>query len=299
MSDLPAPEPVALLVSDVHLSEARPSCRAEPDWLGVMAGYLGQLKALQRLFGNVPILCGGDLFHVPQPSPRLINFALDHLPPLIAVPGQHDLLNHVYDDLDATAYGVLVKCGLVIDLKPGKPHAIEGAVLHGFPWGFDPEPAPRERPCLGIRVAVCHRYVFDEQSGHPGADPAKHVGRTQMLLGGYDCALFGDNHKAVRGGVVFNPGTFLRRRQDDVPHRPRVGVLLSDGTVKAKYLDCSADRFVAAKEKATPQADVAVARELEGLAAECVDFAEMVRRDAESPGVGEGARGLMKESVSA
>lgn len=299
--------PLAVLVSDVHLSPKAPTVRSgEKSWFSAQARPLTQLKSLARTY-EVPVVCGGDLFHVPEPPPSLINFALDHLPTMYAVPGQHDLRNHVYADMDATAYGVMKRVGIVIDLEPGKPTAIEGAHLHGFPWGFPLEPAPRELPFLGIHVAVAHRYVWTPSTRHSDADPSKLLERTLAELVGFRSALFGDNHKTVKYDSetisLFNPGSFMRRRTDDAGHRPCVGILMSDGSIKRKFLDTSEDVFVETVrvEKKATESDGSAAEfvsELKGLEVKGTDYRESVVRAAERPEVSSGAADLMRRAVT-
>lgn len=301
MSDVRSLEPIAVLLGDVHLSEKCPAARSsEKDWFAVMAGYLDQVKQVKAMLGQVPVVCSGDLFHAHDPGPRLINFALDHLFTMYAVPGQHDLRNHVLADMDCTAYGVMKRVGVVIDVEPGVPQFIEGAALHGFPWGVPITPAG-PRPFDGINVAVCHRYVWTEEACHPEAQPDRHLKATLKLLGGYDAALFGDNHKTIHrhidGRTVFNPGTFFRRNIDDEPHRPCLGILMSDGTVRKKYLDCSADVLVRAERRSAGGGPTGFAEGLLGLEARTADYRRAVALTADSPEVSSGAREVMLKSV--
>ena len=304
MPNVRSAEPIAVLLGDVHLSDKCPSARSsEKDWFGVMAGYLDQVKQLVAMLGGVPVVCSGDLFHVYDPPPRLINFALDHLFTMYAVPGQHDMRNHVRSDMDCTAYGTMKRVGIVVDLEEGKPQPIEGCVLHGFPWGSEITPAPKERPFLGFHMAVCHCYVWTAESCHPEAPPDKHLAYTLKLLDGYDCALFGDNHKTIHHTsdsiTLFNPGTFLRRRVDDIDHRPCVGILLSNGTVKKRYLDCSSDVIVRIEKKAEFDGGVVgFAEELKGVQSRTIDYREAVVLASDHPEVSSGARSLMLDSIS-
>src|SRR5688500_1062308 len=91
-------EPIAILCADLHLTMKQPACRDDDDWMKTQAGYLSQLKMLQKseTMGPVlPILCAGDIFDKWNAPPELIHFALEHLPDgMICVPGQHDLPNH-------------------------------------------------------------------------------------------------------------------------------------------------------------------------------------------------------------
>lgn len=256
--------PIAVLVADLHLSLRPPAARsAEPDWLATQAGYLKQLRQIADLSERkasgqltLPVICAGDLFDKPNPSPELINFAIKHLPAMHAVPGQHDLNYHRYEDLKKTAYWTLVEAGKVVDLKPGKPVEVNSGGtalrLHGFPWGISVYP-PKDPHDLLLEVAVIHSYIWTMGTGYPGA-PGGHRARNWLkCVYNFDVAVFGDNHKSfsyspppgsVYKTLVWNCGGFIRRRTDEKNHRPSVGLLYADGSVKRTYLDTGRDRFI-------------------------------------------------------
>jgi len=71
-------------------------------------------------------------------------------------------------------------------------------------------------------------------------------------LRSYDVAVYGDNHRgflAEDASVrVFNCGTLMRRKADEIDYKPQVGLLLDDGSVVPHYLDTSEDRYIAEAE---------------------------------------------------
>lgn len=257
------PKPVAILCADLHLSLTPPACRAEtPEkWLDVQAHYLKQLRDLRESLGHVEVFCSGDIFDRWNPSPELINFALEHLPgAMLAVPGQHDLMHHRYDLINKSGYGVLKRANKIYDMT-ASPWSLGdgGTFVYGFGWN-----QPIALPRVGmLKVALIHRFVWVEGKGYPGAPKENNLPEMKGQLKGYDVAAFGDNHKgflanthpelnlnAPRGKsnfgprcVVFNCGTFIRRKADEINYKPHVGILYSDGIVKPHYLDTSIDRF--------------------------------------------------------
>ena len=115
---------IALLVGDIHLSAKAPLCRAkEPDWFEAMARPLMELVDLQKQIGKEsdgipPILCAGDVFDRWNSPPELINFALEYLPPqMYSIPGQHDLPNHNYNEIDRSAYWTLVAANKITNVE--------------------------------------------------------------------------------------------------------------------------------------------------------------------------------------
>jgi hypothetical protein len=191
------PTPIAIVISDLHLSLLRPACRADKDWLLIQADYLRQVRDTARDLGRLPVLCCGDVFDRWNPPPELINFALGHLPSgMLCVPGQHDLPNHRIEDMHRSGYGVLVRAGKIRDISGGKLHETENLVIRGFGWEEPVQPC-RHIPKNKLHVVVLHRYLFvDEKTCYPGApESGKLSGKLKEILGTYDAVFSGDNHK--------------------------------------------------------------------------------------------------------
>lgn len=270
---------VAICCSDIHLSHVPPKLRrTEPNWYAAMARPLGQIRELAG-FHQCPIIVAGDVFddgwRTHKCPPELINFAIKHLPPCYAIPGQHDLPNHRYEDMERSGYWTLVQAGVIKDLHPGVPVAVGPLVLHGFPWGFP----VRKRDVTGdlaLHVAVVHSYIWDcDEHAHPGAALDNHLSVAEFE--GYDTVIVGDNHKGFVNGRVMNCGTSMIRKADEVGYRPAVGLLHSDGSVSPHYLDMSQDRYdVSSEVDQTPRSIEGVKKfvdELSGLGGqELYDF---------------------------
>jgi hypothetical protein len=294
---------IAVAAGDLHLSDSPPLFRsAEPDWFGAMERQLGELKRLAQSFGGVPLLVPGDVFHRWNPSPKLINFAMRHLPFCYAVPGQHDLRHHSYADVKDTAYWTLVQAGKLFDLKPGVPQPVEGMLLWGFPWGSPPAPRPPHAILEGLHVAVCHRYVWTESCSHPGADPAARLGAVRASLKGYDAAVFGDNHLGFvshRPGecTVVNCGGFMRRNSDQRGYRPSAWLLHSDGSARRHFYDVSEDVCLEAGPSPEAPALEEFLCELGSLGGATADFREAVYRACKNGAVSEGAMGYVRKAL--
>lgn len=195
MPDLQNKDVVAILCSDIHLSIKPPVCRSiDVDWFDTMAYYLTQLNNLAEEHA-APVICAGDIFDKWNAPAELINFALAYLPDeMYAVPGQHDLPAHNYDEMNRSAYGTLVEAGKIINLEPGKPQYDGDLALHGFPWGTPITPL-REKDEDFIHLAVIHQYAHKGKStSYPGAPADCHVKHLLKQLDGFDAAVFGDNH---------------------------------------------------------------------------------------------------------
>lgn len=289
------PRLVAVCVADLHLSSKPPAARSvEADWLRVQASYLDQLRRLavsptgeQR----VPVIIPGDFFDKATAGPEVINLALAHLPHCHGVWGNHDLPNHDPKQLRRSAFWTLVKAGKVTMLSPDAPVEVQGGGtvlrLHGFPFGSTVTPL-REPHDLALEVAVVHAYIWTKATGYAGAPSDQHRNRWLNRLTGYDAAFFGDNHKSFTftpkkgaGPTLCNLGGFMRRKIDEMDHRPSAGLLYSDGSVKRHYFDVSQDQFINGDKlrKVTSGDSFSVFLEsLAELGDAAIDFAERVRR---------------------
>jgi hypothetical protein len=245
---------IAILVADIHLSHTPPISRsAEPNWYGAM---LRQLNELKRLTFNLkaPIVCAGDIFDKWNPPVELVNFAIEHLPSMYAVPGQHDLPNHRYDLMHKSAYWTLVQAGVLTDI-PAETRTFEpiegGLWIYGFPWGYEIEPVKKVDDV--IYLAVAHKYVWkDSKTSYVGAPKENRVEKLANQLAGFDCSVFGDNHIGFSCEIetptgnhhLLNCGTFFRRKIDEIDYKPHVGLLHEDGSISLHFMDVTQDKFV-------------------------------------------------------
>lgn len=249
------PDVRCILASDIHLQARAPVARGgEEDWFAAMARPLAELAALKSRYG-CPVVYAGDIFDKWNAPPEVINFAIANLPHGYAVPGQHDLPNHNYGEIERSAYWTLVQAGVLTNLEPGKRTLVGNVDVTGFPWGFPPVPAVTVRglPVGTPRLAVVHAFIYNTTANaYVGAPPTARASVARAALHGYDAAAYGDNHKGFidhgKGLTICNCGGFMRRKVDERDMRPGVGLLLGDGTVRRHYLDTSADAFNEATE---------------------------------------------------
>lgn len=236
--------PVALLVSDIHLSHTPPVARAaEPDWYEAMRRQLAEISAVAAHL-NVPILCAGDIFHVWDSPAQLINFAINHMPKMIAIPGQHDLPNHNYNLMHKSAYYTLVAAGVLVDITYRRGMWCDDNIsVTAFPWGMEVRPLSFEDyESHKVNIALAHSYVWsNKHNKHPRATDNTGLKRTLETCGGFDIAVFGDNHNGFiehnKKPILVNCGGVMRRRVDEIDREPFMTVVYSDRTVEAQYYE--------------------------------------------------------------
>lgn len=298
-------KPIAVLCADLHLSLLPPPARAEePNWFAAMARPLHELGRLARQ-EDVPILCAGDVFHRWDAPPELINFALAHLPPMYAIPGQHDLPYHNHEDLDKSAFGTLVRAGKITLLSPDRPTLLPGGFAWGFGWNTPITPLAQDTPFSGVAIAVVHAYCWQHKASYQGADEGAHVRAFRDRLFGYDAAVFGDNHKGFLkefpGLTLFNCGGFMRRRTDEAGSSPMVGLLYDNGRVRPYPLDTSHDKFSQATPTVQQEHEAAeieaFVRRLGETQPESFDFAAAVVHFIEAHEVAPGVKQILLEAI--
>jgi len=261
-----------------------------------MAGYLDQLETIAASHVGAPIICAGDIFddgwRPYRCPPELINFAIEHFPLMYAVPGQHDLPNHRYDDLQRSAYYTLCEAGTINNLEPGvsteiygpgqrrqAPPSMRNITATGFPWGFDITPAEERFSKHQVNLAVIHKYIWRPGHCYSGAPSEAAFGCFDTQLRGYNAAVIGDNHSPWLWNhrspcYTLNCGTFIRRKADEIKYRPGVGLLNADGSIVRYPLDTSGDRWAdPVTQAATEAIDLTdFVRELGAMADQGVSF---------------------------
>jgi len=253
-------EVIAILLADIHLSLKAPLWRsAEPDWLEAQYRPLAEVRELQEKY-KCPVICAGDIFDRNKKiadgwdaPAELINYAINYLPEMYAIPGQHDLPNHQYDDIHRSAYQTLVEVGKIKDLKPSGVTTVgEHLVLSAFPPGYEIKSmsgCKDDRDEGDVWIAIVHQYRCIDGKDYPTAPEKAYLNRRENNLCGYDVIVYGDNHKGFLtkvnlGATVFNCGTLMRRKSDEIDYKPQVGLLLKSGEVASHYLDISKDKHL-------------------------------------------------------
>lgn len=292
--------PIAVLCSDLHFSHKPPVARsAEPDWYAAMERQWEQVRAAAEKH-RTPIVVAGDIFDNWRSPPELTNFVIRLFRGLevYTIPGQHDLPNHVYEDMHRSSYGTLVEAGVIVNVD--KPDFRAGDNLRIYPaaWGFDIWKC-KEHQSSEVCLLAAHRYVWlNDRTSYPGAPQEANLVVLKKQLAGYDAAVFGDNHKgflAQSGNCsVLNCGGFMPRKSDERNYDPRFGVLMDDGVIYQEFFDTSEDKWIDPEQEAElidRHFDLSeLAEEFEGLGADALDFEEALARVMDKEHTGSSVR---------
>ncbi len=222
-------KPTAIIFSDVHLRDTQPVCRKDDFW-ETQKKKLDWLRSFHRHIDiNIPVLCGGDVYHEWKTSPKLIDMGIDYLPKnMVSIPGQHDMPNHNYKLINESGYGILSKTDKIQnDTGVHKGLYDQGRdklVLWFFPYGAELHSIdPKDNE---VNVAIVHHFVYKGRKPFPG----QLTGVKSLLkkLEGYQLVITGDNHHPfthkTEDQLLINPGCFSRQKADEADIRPRVYV---------------------------------------------------------------------------
>jgi len=298
---------IAIFCSDLHLSSTPPIARsAEPDWWGAQKRILDQLYNLESEY-QCSIICAGDIFDKWNCSPELINWAIENLPEMIAIPGQHDLPLHRYEDVRKSAYYSMVLCNRICPLeeRPFSPRR-DNLWLSGFPWGFEVKPPNYDNELKKLSVAIIHKYIWISKHNYPNAPEEDRLLNFGNCLSGYDIAIFGDNHSGflTRLGKtqVLNCGCLIPRKLDERYYKPAVGLLHEDGKITRHYLDTSQDKWIENEEEEMRlfKGGAKLAEfieELKSIEGESLDFCDAVRRYIGSHKVCNSVKRILLEEI--
>ena len=213
----------AIIVGDIHYRDDQPRCRLDNFWETQKRKALW-LKGLWIDYGRPLVLQPGDVFHRWKSSPQVISAVLEYLPPMVTVPGNHDLPNHSMELYHKSALAVVGrsktdKYVMGIDSFFSEPPLC----IWGFPWGQTITSTGKKPPGKSIsNIALAHITVVDGDSKFDGWGAVDLLRKSE----GYDLVVTGDNHKPIwvtdeQGRHLINPGSFTRQSADE-DHHPAV-----------------------------------------------------------------------------
>lgn len=222
-------KPIVILTSDIHLSEKKPICRGEEDWLGFQRKKLGWLSNLKEKL-DCELIIAGDLFDKSSVGHELLNLAIDHLPSCHLICGNHELRFHSMELFDKSCLGSLTRHDKFTLMS--EPLVIGDYEFVGFNFGDEFKPYEGDK----IGVAVCHELAYETEP-FPGAPKENNIKSMAKKLGGFKYLSIGDNHDKFTTKVgdltIVNHGSLMRLTANQIDYQPSVFVLYDDGSVEA------------------------------------------------------------------
>jgi DNA repair exonuclease SbcCD nuclease subunit len=212
-------------ITDPHISGKNPICRLD----NLVEVQFKKLKELIKIANKEesPIICTGDITDSPNISYSTFSKLADILSKckynFYILYGNHDLLFHSLDSVNATALGALIKS------VPSIKHISEFIYDYGIPIDFEDWNDQRSITTNDIsKILVCHRAVIKEKMVSRmwmKENQMDFYYSTDKELKKYDLILCGHFHKQYRFNeknyIVLNPGSFTRRKSNEIEiHEP-------------------------------------------------------------------------------
>lgn len=276
---------IAIAMADSHFSLKPPVFRSkEEDWLKTQGSYIEQAKMLCSKY-NCPLLHSGDITDRWNNTPELFNWFYPQFRfnTVLTIAGQHDMPQHSMDLMGKSFYLSLKYAGSIQPILYDRPMTFkQGHKLYGFDWGSKIKKAPKNEK--GLNIALVHKYVWIEGKSYPQAPKENKLSKKDSVLESYDVVIFGDNHKGFKTKIgnttIFNCGTFMVRKSDEINYKPMVGLITADGNVIPHYLDTSKDVYLGIrKQSEQPIVDLSdFIDELEKLGNDTLDFESAIQR---------------------
>ncbi len=279
-----------LLAADIHIRDTTPRARKDDYWLSQWESWSEILDIFTQRECDF-ILVAGDLGDKAEWSDWLINTFLrvteDKIGKkrdIIVVPGQHDLLHHQRSEFHKTGLGLLKQLKMISVLdEQNKFNAQyrsskESVYIHGY-WYGDKLPKREFKTRKDdanrkiTRILLLHKMIIKEPLW-PGQIATKHIDFFEKHPE-FDLIVSGDNHQSIKlidgrmkghYRALYNSGSMMRMRADQVDHKPQVGIYDTlENTLKTVYLkenigEISREHLVADTKRKEMAASIAEAR---------------------------------------
>ena len=221
-------KPSALIISDMHLRDTPPLCRAGEDWFAVMSQKINTVLDVAKSY-NIPILDGGDIFHKWKSSPNLTGWSIRTISgcDFYTVAGNHDLPAHNMEQYYHSSLSVLESAGSVKVLKNINEIIDMGDFyLSGCGWGCETRDV-LEYKNDNNKVLILHAEVYNGNSQiWQDSDNSCDAKKLLTRYPGYKLIIVGHNHDAFTycgdaGRIVLSPGSMFRTTIDQIDYKPK------------------------------------------------------------------------------
>jgi len=233
-----------LFFTDVHASTRRPSSRRD-NYIQTVLDKLDQVNKIGEKYNVDFYICGGDLFHTPDPALSGITFVTKCLKkfkkPIYTAVGSHDHFNYQWDTLYRTALGVLDAAGIVKIVK-------DVFTFDEVSFYFTHHSNMIDRDVNNYKINMVrgsHKHIhIVHGSIYEKPIPGDYFLPDEYSNNGVNLVLCGHIHnpfeiKNLATIQFVNPGSLLRvKRNED--HPPKV-VIVDTNTLSFKYheIQCS------------------------------------------------------------
>lgn len=237
-----------LLTADWHLRGDAPICRVDPDnWLEEQKQSVEQLYPIVEEEHCDEVWILGDLFHRARTSTEATVQALNLLrgfgkTPVRVLVGNHDELQHQYENVSKSTIGTIFSLDNVTELRSSSwfdlvNHENVQTLLEAYPFGQVPEKIP------DCDIWCVHELVFPDNDARPhlsNGTPLTDIGiiaEDLVKRSNAQLVITGDYHhgyiREFKGAKVVTCGCLNIQASDMADYKPRVYILdTSDFSIK-------------------------------------------------------------------
>lgn len=175
-----------IFVADLHLTQEKPRCRLDDDWIQFQ---FGQLKLLVELCNakKCPLYIMGDIFDKPtNPMQFIISIVriLSHIKCGVNyIAGNHDLLYHSLENIDCSSIGLFDFLSTISDKFKTPDEA----------WAHYGGPISNEK---NSKILMVHELVFENKKDIPHNVKALCASEMLKKYPKYKWIFVGDMHRA-------------------------------------------------------------------------------------------------------
>jgi exonuclease SbcD len=219
--------PDFIITSDIHSRESNPISRID-NYFETFKSKILWLREIQRQYGNIPILDGGDLLESWKSTPAVESFLIEYLPqPFYTVPGNHEMPYHNVNHFDKSSLNVLVKAGKVKLLNNKQPTEINGIDIYGLNYGQETSDYIISKNKK--RILVMHEMVTEEKTKlFESSTPEEILNKYPQ----FDLIICGHNHKRfvewIDHRCFLSPGSLMRMDSDQIDYKPNIYAVYLD-----------------------------------------------------------------------
>ncbi len=238
-----------LHTADWHLRADTPRCRQDPDWIETQRRAIREIvETANKLKASLSI--GGDIFHTPTVSAKIVNMFLDEIKllnrPASIMAGNHDLPYHSWTGVLDSSFGTLWT--IATGKSPSILYTLSALgdyINFGSTLGESNPGLAYLREDIKMDLLFLHELVFRTAKDLPPTDKAKTATELLAEYPDYKVILLGDNHHswefvAKTGRAVLNPGCLTRQDASFIDYQPGAWLLDSE-TFETEWIPLTAD----------------------------------------------------------
>jgi len=245
-------KPSLIITSDLHLRDDQPICRTDNFWETQLQKIIW-LNQLQNNYDSIPIVCAGDIFHKAKPSPKLLALAIEYLPHMYVIPGNHDLPNHTMNSFHECGLNVLITAGKSTIVNSTNQNSIilqslrPTISLDGLPYGIEND-SLKPKKTNGNTTSILLLHVYNYLEKPKWIDKGTSYNSILKKYPNFGIVITGDNHdsfyKKMGERWIINPGCFTRQRLDEKEYEPSVYLYYThNNTVERVKISTEKDTF--------------------------------------------------------